>query len=76
MLAKLETAFEHLGFISFAGYLFCAAMLILGSVISAMLKIKMPYFFAIATLLLIFCIVLYALSLLFFVVLEKIYEKK
>lgn len=40
MLAKLETAFEHLGFISFAGYLFCAAMLILGSVISAMLKIK------------------------------------
>ena len=76
MLAKLETVFEHLGFIGFAGYLLSVIMLVLGCVVSAVMKINMPNFFINTVMLLIVFITLYILSLLFFVIDGKICDRK
>ena len=76
MLAKLETVFEYLGFIGFVGYLLSVIMLVLGCVVSAVMKINMPNFFINTVMLLIVFIALYILSLLFFVIDGKICDRK
>lgn len=76
MLAKLETVFEYLGFIGFAGYLLSVIMLVLGCVVSTVMKINMPNFFINTVMLLIVFIALYILSLLFFVIDGKICDRK
>ncbi len=76
MLVKLETFFEYLGFIGFAGYLLSVIMLVLGCVVGAVMKINMPNFFINTVMLLIVFIALYILSLLFFVIDGKIHDRK